>query len=234
MLDVDDELSRRPKRIDVGILVSDCTRGCVSRPAGRAPLWRLEAFTSKSQPDWEAFLGGLEGAPARRGRIYVCILNSECPRGCVRGSRPTRLVGRACRPRAANHPRLTRTPYLLGNAAYDQYGMGGYRRSFHLSMRSAASLTVVESAATTETVTSTSEHSRDETSWKTRRRYRGMAGTARRSRDKDLAGEAVTDRQSPDRRELTFNQLAHRLVEDNGALRGTTVATGWQRRPVRA
>lgn len=33
--------------------------------AGRSKLWRLQAFTSKSQPDWEAFLGALEGAPPR-------------------------------------------------------------------------------------------------------------------------------------------------------------------------
>lgn len=32
---------------------------------GRPKLWHLEAFTSKSQPDWEAFLGTLEGAPPR-------------------------------------------------------------------------------------------------------------------------------------------------------------------------
>ena len=32
---------------------------------GRPKLWRLEAFTSKSQPDWEAFLGALGGAPPR-------------------------------------------------------------------------------------------------------------------------------------------------------------------------
>jgi len=32
---------------------------------GRARLWRLEALTSKSQPDWEAFLGALDGAPPR-------------------------------------------------------------------------------------------------------------------------------------------------------------------------
>jgi hypothetical protein len=32
---------------------------------GRPKLWRLQAFTSKSQADWEAFLGGLEGAPPR-------------------------------------------------------------------------------------------------------------------------------------------------------------------------
>jgi hypothetical protein len=32
---------------------------------GRAKLWRLEAFTSKSQPDWEEFLGALDGAPPR-------------------------------------------------------------------------------------------------------------------------------------------------------------------------
>lgn len=30
---------------------------------GRAKLWRLEAVTTKSQPDWEAFLGALDGAP---------------------------------------------------------------------------------------------------------------------------------------------------------------------------
>ena len=33
--------------------------------AGRPKLWRLEAFTSKSQRDWEAFLGALDGAPPR-------------------------------------------------------------------------------------------------------------------------------------------------------------------------
>lgn len=33
--------------------------------AGRPKLLRLEAFTTKSQPDWEAFLGALPGAPRR-------------------------------------------------------------------------------------------------------------------------------------------------------------------------
>jgi hypothetical protein len=33
--------------------------------AGRAKLWRLEAFTSKSEADWKAFLGALPGAPPR-------------------------------------------------------------------------------------------------------------------------------------------------------------------------
>jgi hypothetical protein len=33
--------------------------------AGRPKLWRLEAFTSKSQDDWEAFLGALDDAPPR-------------------------------------------------------------------------------------------------------------------------------------------------------------------------
>jgi hypothetical protein len=33
--------------------------------AGRPKLWRLEPFTTKSQRDWEAFLGGLDGAPPR-------------------------------------------------------------------------------------------------------------------------------------------------------------------------
>jgi hypothetical protein len=32
---------------------------------GRPRMWRLEAFTSKSQVDWETFLGGLGGAPPR-------------------------------------------------------------------------------------------------------------------------------------------------------------------------
>ncbi|MCA1698717.1 MAG: transposase [Actinobacteria bacterium] len=32
---------------------------------GRAKLWQLEAFTTKSQADWEAFLGRLPGAPPR-------------------------------------------------------------------------------------------------------------------------------------------------------------------------
>ena len=33
--------------------------------AGRPKLWRAEAFTSKSQADWDAFLGALDGAPPR-------------------------------------------------------------------------------------------------------------------------------------------------------------------------
>jgi hypothetical protein len=33
--------------------------------AGRPKLWRLEAFTTKSQADWAAFLGALKGAPPR-------------------------------------------------------------------------------------------------------------------------------------------------------------------------
>jgi hypothetical protein len=33
--------------------------------AGRPKLWRLEAFSTKSHPDWEAFLGALPGAPRR-------------------------------------------------------------------------------------------------------------------------------------------------------------------------
>jgi hypothetical protein len=32
---------------------------------GRPRLWRLEAFTTKSQAHWEAFLGALDGAPPR-------------------------------------------------------------------------------------------------------------------------------------------------------------------------
>jgi len=32
---------------------------------GRSRLWRLEAFTTKSQADWEAFLRALPGAPPR-------------------------------------------------------------------------------------------------------------------------------------------------------------------------
>lgn len=32
---------------------------------GRPKLWRLEAFTTKSQADWEAFLRALPGAPPR-------------------------------------------------------------------------------------------------------------------------------------------------------------------------
>lgn len=32
---------------------------------GRARMWRMEAFPSKSQADWEAFLGGLPGSPRR-------------------------------------------------------------------------------------------------------------------------------------------------------------------------
>jgi hypothetical protein len=33
--------------------------------AGRPKLWRLEAFTTKSEHDWTAFLGALPGAPTR-------------------------------------------------------------------------------------------------------------------------------------------------------------------------
>jgi len=33
--------------------------------AGRPKLWRLEAFTTKSQADWEAFLSALDGSPPR-------------------------------------------------------------------------------------------------------------------------------------------------------------------------
>jgi hypothetical protein len=32
---------------------------------GHPKLWRLEAFTTKSQADWERFLGALDGAPGR-------------------------------------------------------------------------------------------------------------------------------------------------------------------------
>jgi hypothetical protein len=39
-----------------------CAMGYEAR---RPRLWRLEAFTSKSQADWEAFLGPLGGAPPR-------------------------------------------------------------------------------------------------------------------------------------------------------------------------
>jgi hypothetical protein len=35
---------------------------------GRPRVWRLEAFTTKSQADWEAFLGRLEGTPP----LVVC------------------------------------------------------------------------------------------------------------------------------------------------------------------
>ena len=33
--------------------------------AGRPRFWRLEAHTTKSQPDWQAFLSALDGAPPR-------------------------------------------------------------------------------------------------------------------------------------------------------------------------
>jgi hypothetical protein len=50
---------------------------------GRPKLWRLEAFTSKSQRDWEAFLGRLEGAPPR----VVCD-NDHGLTGAVRARFP--------------------------------------------------------------------------------------------------------------------------------------------------
>jgi hypothetical protein len=37
----------------------------VGYEGGRPRLWRLEAFASKSQADWEAFLGALDGVPPR-------------------------------------------------------------------------------------------------------------------------------------------------------------------------
>jgi hypothetical protein len=40
---------------------------------GRAKLWRLEAFTSKSQPDWEAFLGALSRCD-RRGLCAITTM----------------------------------------------------------------------------------------------------------------------------------------------------------------
>jgi hypothetical protein len=45
--------------------------------AGRSRMWRLEAFTSKSQADWEAFLGVLGGAPPR----VVCDNDSGLTNG---------------------------------------------------------------------------------------------------------------------------------------------------------
>ena len=60
---------------DLPFMVRDPKSGChriafrvfctVGYEAGRPKLWRLEAFTSKSQADWEAFLGALGGAPPR-------------------------------------------------------------------------------------------------------------------------------------------------------------------------
>jgi hypothetical protein len=53
---------------------------------GRAKLWRLEVFTSKSQPDWEAFLGARPGAPSRvvcdndhglTNAVGACFLDAE-------------------------------------------------------------------------------------------------------------------------------------------------------------
>ncbi len=38
----------------------------MGRESGRARLWRFEAFTSKSQPDWKAFLGRRRGASSSR------------------------------------------------------------------------------------------------------------------------------------------------------------------------
>ena len=51
--------------------------------AGRPKLWRLQAFTSKSQADWEAFLGALDGAPPR----VVCD-NDHGLTGAVRARFP--------------------------------------------------------------------------------------------------------------------------------------------------
>ncbi len=51
--------------------------------AGRPRLWRAEAFTSKAQPDWDAFLGALDGAPSR----VVCD-NDHGLTGAVRARFP--------------------------------------------------------------------------------------------------------------------------------------------------
>jgi hypothetical protein len=54
--------------------------------AGRPKLWRLEAFTTKSQPDWEAFLSALDGAPPRvvcdnddglTNAVHACFPDAE-------------------------------------------------------------------------------------------------------------------------------------------------------------
>jgi hypothetical protein len=50
---------------------------------GRPKLWRLQAFTSKSQTDWEAFLAALPGAPER----VVCD-NDDGLTGAVRARFP--------------------------------------------------------------------------------------------------------------------------------------------------
>lgn len=39
--------------------------GAMGYEGGQPKLWRLQAFTSKSQADWEMFLGSLPGAPSR-------------------------------------------------------------------------------------------------------------------------------------------------------------------------
>ena len=52
-----------PRRDATGSRFGSSPRWATRR--GRARLWRLEAFTSKSQADWEAFLGALDGAPSR-------------------------------------------------------------------------------------------------------------------------------------------------------------------------
>ena len=53
---------------------------------GRPRLWRLQAFMSKSQADWEAFLGALDGAPPRvvcdndhglTGAVGACFPDAE-------------------------------------------------------------------------------------------------------------------------------------------------------------
>jgi len=68
--------------------------------AGRPRLWRLEAFTSKSQPDWEAFLGALGGTPPRVGATTTTgsrtrfVLASRTPScTCASGTCATRWSG---------------------------------------------------------------------------------------------------------------------------------------------
>ena len=69
--------------------------------AGRARLWRLEAFTSKSQADWEAFLGALDGR-AGAGRVRQ---RRRADRRCARPL-PRR---RAAPVRVASAPRARTT-----------------------------------------------------------------------------------------------------------------------------
>jgi hypothetical protein len=61
-----DDLPFRVRDPDTGrTRVAFCVFAAMGYEAGRPKLWWLEAFTTKSEHDWKAFLGALPGSPTR-------------------------------------------------------------------------------------------------------------------------------------------------------------------------